>query len=135
MTRLKTGLVATLAATCMVFTAVAEGHNVKYDSAVTAKYNKATKSTPASFDGTVTSAKPRCAKGRTVNLRLRTTDGSTVVATDLTDANGLWATEVQNLQPGTYFAEVTRKVLRKTDTHRHVCKKAFSKDIKVSNVK
>jgi len=33
--------------------------------------------------------------------------------------------------PGTYFATVAKKVLRKSTKHRHICRKAVSNDLQV----
>ena len=120
----------------VVFIGAAAGHRAKFDSTVTAKFKKAGNppyAEPATFDGTVDSVKPRCERNRTVNVRLRAADGSsTVVATDLTDSAGAWVIQLTtDPTPGTYFAEATRKVLRKNPNHRHICRKAVSKDVKV----
>ena len=114
----------------------AAAHTAKFETTVTAKFNKAkkggTKPTPANFDGTVTSTKPRCATNRNVELRLRATDGSSsVVGTALTDATGAWVITPASVAPGTYFAKVPKTVLRKNQKHRHICKKAVSKDVTV----
>lgn len=129
---------AAIAMMSVVFAAGAMGHGVKFDTSVTVKFQKAGKSTdpyakPALFDGTVSSSKARCEKKRKVSLRMRESDGSTsVVSTDNTDATGAW--EIQpsgTVAPGDYFVKVSKKVLRKSSKHRHVCKKAVSKDVKV----
>jgi hypothetical protein len=129
-------ILATAAIMSVVLVAGAAGHRVKYDSTVTAKFKKAGHdpyTQPARFDGTVSSEKPRCAKNRTVNLRLLATDGSsTVVASDVTDLNGAWVIQPASAPAaGTYFAEATKKVLKKNSKHRHVCRKAVSKQVKV----
>ncbi len=133
MKQVATLILATVAIVSVVFVAGASGHRAKFDTTVTVKFNKADKKDPlakANFDGTVTSTKPRCAKNRTVNLRLRATDGSsTVVGTDLTDSVGAWLIEPTSVAPGTYFAQATKKVLLKNTKHRHICKKAVSKDV------
>ena len=128
-------MLAAAALMSVVLVAGAAGHTAKYESSVTAKFKKAGNdpyAEPATFDGTVDSLKPRCEKNRTVKLRLRAADGSsTVVATDLTDSAGAWVIQQSDPVPGTYFAEAAKKVLRKNAKHRHVCRKAFSKDVKV----
>src|SRR6478735_9131799 len=95
----------------------AAAHTAKFETTVTAKFNKAKKGganpTPASFDGTVSSTKPRCTRNRKVEVKLRATDGSTsVVGTALTDATGAWVVTPANVTPGTYFARVPKQVLR-----------------------
>ena len=67
-----------------------------------------------------------------MNLRLRNADGSsTVVGTVLSSANGDWSVKPSAVAPGTYFAQTAKRVLRKNNKHRHVCKKALSKDVTV----
>lgn len=128
-------MMAIVALTCAVFVSGAAGHKARFDTTVTAKFNKPNPKDPyatGNFDGTVNSKKPRCAKNRAVTLRMRAADGSsTVVGTDLTDANGAWVIAPSTAAPGTYFAAVAKKVLRKNTKHRHVCKKAVSNDLKV----
>ena len=120
----------------MVFVAGAAGHIAKFDAMLTVKFNKPAKDDPyaktANFDGSVVSAKPRCEKNRTITLRQRTADGSsTLVGTDLTDLAGAWLIQSTTVAPGTYFAQTGKKVLRKSTKHRHICKKAVSKDVTV----
>jgi hypothetical protein len=135
MKRIGISIVAAVALAGMVFAAGADAHRIKYDSAVSAKYTKPDKKDPyakGGFTGSVTSEKARCAKARTVTLNLRAADGTTqVVGTDLTDATGAWSLQPSNAAAGTYFAEVSKKVLRKSKKHRHVCKAAISKDVRV----
>ncbi|MEO7197767.1 MAG: hypothetical protein ABIZ50_04770 [Solirubrobacterales bacterium] len=136
MKRVATLILATLALSGAVFVTGAAGHKVKFDTTVTAKFNKADKkdpyAKPANFDGSVNSAKRRCIKNRTVTLRLRAANGTTsVVGTDLTDASGAWLIAPTSVAPGTYFAKVTKRVLRKNTKHRHTCRRAVSKDVKV----
>ena len=127
-------MVATIALMSVVLVAGAAGHTARFDATVTIKFNKAKPNDPyatASFDGTVNSTKPRCEKNRTVTVRMRTPDGSNpVVGTDTTDANGAWVTP-SDAAPGIYFATVAKKVLRKNAKHRHICRKAVSKDVTV----
>lgn len=134
MQRIGTAVIAALALTGL-FAAGADAHRIKFDSAVTAKYSKPDKKDPyakGGFDGAVTSTKARCEKRRTVTLNLRAADGTTqVVGTDLTDATGAWAIVPASATPGSYFAEVSKRVLRKSKKHRHVCKAAVSRDVKV----
>lgn len=127
---------ATVALMSVVFVSGAAGHVVRFDTTVSAKFNKPHKKPPGAtvgnFDGSVSSTKPRCEKMRTVKLFKRAADGSgTSVGTDLTDANGAWVITPSRVAPGTYFAKVTKRVLRKNTKHRHICKRAFSKDVTV----
>ena len=129
MKRLGILTLATAALMSVVFVAGAAGHKVKYDATVTAKFDKQANA----FDGAVASPKSGCVTGRTVNLRMRATDGSTtVVGTAVTDSTGAWVIKPTSAAAaGTYFAEAARKVLRKNTKHRHVCAPAESKDLKV----
>jgi hypothetical protein len=122
-------VLATVALVSVVFVAGAAAHRVKFESTVTAKFDKQANA----FDGTVASAKRGCVTTRTVNLTLRATDGSTtVVGTAVTESNGAWVIKPASAPAaGTYFAEATKKVLRKNTKHRHVCAPAVSKDVKV----
>ncbi len=129
MKQIGTLTLATVALLSVVFVAGAFGHVVRYDSTVTAKFDKKT----STFDGTVVSAKARCETNRKVNLRLRATDvSSTVVGTDLTDSLGAWVIQPTSAPAaGTYFAQAAKKVLRKNNKHRHICKRVVSKDVTV----
>lgn len=129
MKRVGTSILATVALMSVVFVAGAAGHTARYDSTVTAKFDKNTNA----FDGAVASTKRRCVKNREVTVRLRATDGSTTaVGTDATDAAGAWAIQPASAPvAGTYFAEAAKKVLRKNSKHRHICRVAASKDVKV----
>lgn len=128
-------MLASVALMSLVFVAGAAGHNVKYDSTVTAKYKKEGKdpaTDPAIFSGIVDSAKASCKTDRKVNLRLRAQDGSSsAVATDQTDSAGAWEIRQASFPAGTYFAQAGKKVLRKNSNHRHICKKAVSADVTV----
>jgi len=111
----------------VVFVAGAAGHTARFDSTVTAKFDKNTNA----FDGAVASAKRGCVTNRAVTVRLRAPDGSTTaVGTDATDAAGAWVI-ASAPAAGTYFAEAAKKVLRKNSKHRHICRVAVSKDVKV----
>ncbi|MBA2522747.1 MAG: hypothetical protein H0V25_05385 [Solirubrobacterales bacterium] len=136
MRRVATLILATLVLSGAVFVTAAAGHKVKFDTTVTAKFNKADKkdpyAKPENFDGAVNSPKARCVKNRKVTLQLRAANGTTsVVGTDLTDASGAWLIQPTSVAPGTYFVQVAKKVLRKTTKHRHTCRKAVSKDVTV----
>lgn len=135
MKRAATSTLAALALVSAVFVAGADGHKARFDTTVTAKFNKPQKNDPypvANFDGAVSSTKLRCEKNRSVDLLLRASDGSTtVVGSDLTDASGAWVIQPSSVSPGTYFAETAKKVLRRDKKHRHVCKPGVSRDLTV----
>ncbi len=109
--------------------AVAAAHTVKHDSEITFQVKK-NGNDPATFEGNVSSDKARCVAERQVAIYRRVKGGpDVVVSDDLTDANGDYSSEAaENAEPGTYYAVVIRKVLRKNDVHTHVCKKAVSQD-------
>ncbi len=129
MKRIGTLILATVALMSVVFVAGAAGHTARYDSTVTAKFDKNSNA----FDGAVASPKQGCVTNRTVKLRLRATDGSTpVVGTDVTDSLGAWVIQPTSAPAaGTYFAKAAKKVLRKNSKHRHICRVAVSKDVNV----
>lgn len=136
MKRVALTALALVAMTSVVFAVGASAHRIKFDTALTAKFNKPKKNDPyataGSFDGAVSSPKLRCEANRRINLRLRAADGSsTVVGTILSSANGDWSIQPSAVAPGTYFAQTSKKVLRKSSKHRHTCKKDVSKDVTV----
>lgn len=134
MKRLLIAMIAT-ALTATLVPAVANAHRVSYDSTVTAKYTKPDKKDPyatATFGGAVASSKARCQKNRTVTVNLQGSDGTTrTVGTDQTDATGAWVFQTSDAASGTYFAEVSKKVIRKNKKHRHVCRGAISRTVNV----
>lgn len=136
MRELTMALVAALAVAAVGFAGIATAHKVRFASEVTAKYEKPTKAEPAAFAGTVSSQKSRCVRNREVSVRLRLPDGSsTSVGSGSTNAAGDWRLEFASLEAGTYFAQVKKKALRKNQAHKHVCRRAFSRDVKVQKVK
>lgn len=134
MRRLVLALIAATAASALLFTPGADAHRVAFPSDVTVKYSKPDKKDPyakGSFSGAVTSTKARCQKSRTVTVSLQGTDGSTqVIGSDVTDATGAW-TLSNSAAPGTYYAEVSKRVFRKNKKHRHVCAADVSRSVKV----
>jgi hypothetical protein len=128
-------MVAIAAITSVIFVAEATAHKAKFDTSVTIKYDKPAKNDPyakAAFDGSLSSAKARCEKNRTVNVLRREADGTeTLIGSDVTDLTGAWAIQPGSVTPGTYFAQTAKKVLRKNRKHRHICKAGVSRDLKV----
>lgn len=120
---------AALTATALAPTAGA--HTVKYDTTATIKFKKGGKDA-GTFSGGVDSVKPRCEANRTVNVLVRGTESDATIGTDGTDALGDWTlTSMTDVTPGTYYAVVAKKVLRKTSKHRHVCKRVQTADLTV----
>lgn len=126
---------AAVALMSVAFVSGAAGHKFKADTGVSVKFNKPKPNDPyatGSFEGKVDSERPRCEKGRTVTLVQRTTTGSADVGTALTDGNGAWQIAPSTIvAPGTYYAKVAKRVIRKNTKHRHICKRAVSKDVTV----
>ena len=135
MRRLAAGTIAIVAMAGIVFTAGATAHKVKYDTAVTIKYDKPNKNDPyakAAFDGSLSSDKARCEKNREVTVLRREADGSTTpIGSATSDATGAWSIQPGSVTAGTYYAATAKKVLRKNKKHRHVCRKGASKDVRV----
>lgn len=126
---------ASVALMSVVFVSGAAGHTFRADTAVSVKYAKPKPKDPianGSFGGNVSSAMTRCQKKRKVTLFQRTTTGSTKVGTGVTDLNGAWQISPSaSVAPGDYYAEVAKRVIRKTKKHRHICKGAVSADVTV----
>ncbi len=119
----------------VVFVAGATAHKAKFETSVTVKYDKPPKNDPyakAAFNGSLSSAKARCEKNRTVNVLRREANGTeTLIGSDITDLTGAWAIQPASVDPGTYFAQTAKKVLRKNRKHRHICMAGVSRDLKV----
>lgn len=126
---------ATVALMSVAFVSGAAGHTFRADTTVSAKFNKPKANDPtgkATFDGTVGSTVPRCVSMRTVTLYQRAANGSSApVGEAVTGSSGAWATMPSTVTPGTYYAQVAKKVLRKSSKHRHICKMAVSSDVTV----
>jgi hypothetical protein len=104
---------------------VATAHTVKHDSTITFQVKKNGPDADT-FEGTVRSDSDRCVADRVVRI-YQVADGDDVlVGETTTDENGDYTTPTGDLAAGTYYAVVTRKVLRRDDKHTHVCKKAVS---------
>ncbi len=127
--------IAAVALMSVAFVSGAAAHTFRADTAVSIKFEKAKGNDPtatSSFEGNVTSEKARCQKKRTVRVLQRTEGGATEVGSDLTDADGFWQVPLSgDVAPGAYYAKVTKRVIRKDTKHRHVCKRAVSKDVTV----
>lgn len=135
MKRIAAVLTASVALMSVAFVSGAAGHKFKAETNVSVKFDKPKPNDPyatGGFEGKVSSDKPRCEKRRTVTLLQRTATGSTDLGTVLTDANGAWQISPSAVAPGTYYAKVAKRVIRKNTKHRHICKRAVSKDVKVN---
>lgn len=127
------GIALAVAAMAAAVLAPAAGaHTVKYDSTVTAKLKKGGKDSNT-FSGVVDSTQAKCVMNRTVDLFLRVDNGAdSLIGTDATSDLGEWEIlPASELAAGTYYATAPKVVLKKNKKHRHVCKRATSKDVTV----
>lgn len=127
-----TAAIATVACAAGALAPVAGAHTAKYDTTITAKEKKAGKDASL-FDGTVDSTKAKCIADREVKL-FQVVDNAddTLLGTAATDDAGAWQL-IPATPPaaGTYYALAAKKVLKKNAKHRHVCKRAASKELTV----
>jgi len=118
--------VAVMAALMSVsLVAVATAHTVRDDSRITFQVKK-NGNDPDTFEGKVSSDRPRCVADRLVLIKREVADGDVVVGEDRTNADGEYSSTAGNVQAGTYYAVVTRKVFLNNDVHKHLCKMAVS---------
>ena len=103
---------------------VATAHTVKHDSMVTFQVKKNGQD-PDTFEGTVRSDSDRCVADREVLFFVDIPSGDQEIGSTTTDTEGNYSAPAY-AEPGTFYAVVTRKVLRKNDEHTHVCKKDVS---------
>lgn len=135
MKRVALVLIAAVALGSAAFVSGAYGHKFKADSSVSIRFDKPKPNDPyalGGFSGDVNSEKPRCERKRKVTLVQRTATGTTNIGTDLTDADGAWQiSQSGTTAPGDYYAKVAKRVIRKNTKHRHICRRAVSKDVSV----
>ena len=125
--------VALAAASLAVLAVIATAHTASYDSTVSAHFQRGHGAAADVFSGQVTSAKAAC-QHRRVRLLQRQQGGSNLLmGTDRTDKVGNWEIDLTPAPSGTYFAKATKRALRNTATHVHICNPAVSKDVKVKN--
>jgi hypothetical protein len=114
-----------------VWAVVAGAHTIGFNSHVTTAFQPGHRQANDIFSGTVISGKPLCEQHRRVAVQ-RSVDGpDPLVGTDFTDADGRWEVQVHDAIAGTYYARATRKVLRRSPGHLHVCRPAISNVVKV----
>lgn len=119
------GVAVVAAIMSLSLVAVAPAHTAKHDSTITFQVKK-NGGDPDTFEGRVRSASDRCVADRLVRI-YRVAEGDDVLVGEATtDVNGEYSTPTGDLAAGTYYALVTRKVLRNSDKHTHVCKRAVS---------
>jgi len=124
----------TLAATalaCAVIAPAAEAHTIKYETTVTAKVKKGGKDA-GTISGAVDSTSPRCVIDREVKVFQHVDNADDLLlGSDRTDDAGVWELPTLSLTTGSYYALAAKSVLKKNKRHRHVCKRAASKDLSV----
>ena len=109
------------------FVAVATAHTVKHDSTVTFQVKKNGQEADT-FEGKVRSVSDRCVADRVVRI-YQVADGDDVlIGETTTDADGDYSTPTGAIAAGTYYAVLTRTVLRDSEEHTHVCKRDVSVD-------
>jgi hypothetical protein len=115
------------------FAVVAAAHTAFFDSTVTIHFKKGNHGAAAEFSGAVSSAKLPCEQ-RTVKLyEKHPGTADELIATTSSDIKGDWQIAPAAVSEGTYYAKAKRKVLLRNDRHRHVCRRALSKDISVKH--
>ena len=103
--------VAVMAALMSVsLVAVATAHTVKHDSKVTFQVKKNGQEADT-FEGKVISDSDRCVADRLVRIKQEVDGKDVVVAKTTTNADGEYSVPTGDLEPGTYYAVVRRKVL------------------------
>jgi hypothetical protein len=89
-----------------------------------------------SMTGSVSSGNPGCKAARQVTLFKAASNGgaSTVYTQATTNAAGRFKFDPkgQVFQPGSYFAEASRKVLKRNRKHRQICSRADSAYVMVT---
>src|SRR5688500_17202109 len=129
MKRSLVALAVVTALSCVGLSAVATAHTVRFDSTVTIHKHK-NGADPDSFTGRVNSDRPRCERNRTIEIYQEVVGDDILVGTTTTDAEGKWEFVVPDAAPaGTYYAKATRKVLRRDENHRHICRPAVSRTV------
>jgi hypothetical protein len=119
-------LAATLMASLLLASAIvgtASAHVARFESKV-----KITDfADNASFLGRVSSERKACRRKRLVTVWKRNPgamDGP--VGTARTNRRGIWAVFAPDAESSVYYATAKRRVLRRSASHRHVCKAARS---------
>jgi hypothetical protein len=80
-------------------------------------FHTGTTSPPLTFKGFISSSVDRCFPSRLVRLHF----GDSIVGSTRTNDAGSFEVESDTSDRGTYTIEVTRRILRRTSRHRHVC--------------
>jgi hypothetical protein len=103
---------------------VATAHTVKYDSTITFQVKKNGQDADT-FEGKVGSQNDKCVADREVLFFVVIPSGDQEIGSTTTDSDGNYSAPAYP-EPGTFYAVVTRKVLRNSAEHTHVCKKDVS---------
>lgn len=76
----------------------------------------------AHFEGRVTAARPSCESGRTIKIYVAQGGDETVLVRGTTGSNGDYSLTAEAPDAGAgVFAQVIRKVVKKSPLHRHTC--------------
>jgi hypothetical protein len=125
---------AALASVCLaVLAVIATAHTVNYDSTISGHFKRGHGSDADVFSGQVASTKATCLHRRVKLLQRQQNAPNLLMGTDRSDKTGNWEIDLAPAPNGTYFAKATKRVLRDTPNHLHVCNPSLSKDIKVKN--
>jgi len=102
---------------------VATAHTKRFTTTVTIE--AAGSPSGDSFSGDVDSRKNACLKNRKVTIIRE--QGDQEVGSDRTNGDGHYVVDIDGfVQPGDYYAKVKKKVLKRNNEHKHICKKATS---------
>lgn len=115
--------VAALAAMAMV-PALAHGHTVKKATTVTIEYGEHPEFGQAFF-GEVNSPSGKCVRNREVTVAPRS---GLPLGSVMSDADGDWVMPTPGVANGDYFASVSKRVTKRNQDHKHICKAAESQD-------
>ena len=124
MKRLSIILVA-LAAFMALSAGVASAHKVRHSSTVTINFDDDPYGD--TFFGTVNSPKPACERNRTVRVKREAGATDPVFGSDITDEDGDYSVSTgAQAAPGDYYAKAKRRVLKRNNNHKHICRAAKS---------
>jgi len=107
-------LASIVAGLLVVLPGTAAAHKKLYGATITAAAQG------ANTQGKVASA-PRCLANRSVSVK---NSAGVVQGSTRTDAAGNWSLKTKQLVPGAYTAVLTPRALRRTKSHRHICRGA-----------
>lgn len=107
-------------ATVALGAGLASAHTKKFNTEVTINFTAGLYFD--TFDGEVNSNTNACERNRQVKVKRVEPGKDPVFGTDISDAQGEWEVSNGFAPPGDYYATVKKKVLKKTNNHKHICK-------------